>query len=113
MRIYVPQAVDVFRFRGASYGEAGPERQFRRKRPVTDAGAHVGWGNGKYLTAYAGVEAGGLVQVGGDISAVIPLSRHWYAPPHFEWSWLTSAEVRRAVPPGSVWNAGAAIGVNF
>ncbi len=111
--IYLLQAVDVFQYRGAWYGETGASRQFHWKRLTPETSISLGAANRNYLQTYAGVPKAAFVEAGPKVEVKVQLSRHYYLRPHVEWTYLLNNQVRRMVQPASLWSIGGALGVTF
>ncbi len=113
IRVFLMQAVDLFSFRGASYGETGISKNFTRYGFKTDVSTRISWGNRLYNETYTGIDRTSLQYVGADITSTYQLREHLYIRPHVEWSFLLDSDLRRILHPASTWNAGIALGTSF
>jgi len=111
--VFLLQTVDSFKFRGATYTETGLTKSFTWGKVTIDATLRVGWANKTFFEAYGSLPAGGLLDAGGEVSSNIPIGKGFYLRPHVVWTYLPEARVRAVFRPGSLADAGIALGFSF
>lgn len=114
VRLFAAQAVDSVRFRGAYYGEAGPNFMASRKGLDFDASLRQAWASEKFNRIYAGVERRGSTFVGADGSITHRFRQRIYLRAHSEITWMTDAAIRRSLGQHRpLFSAGVALGYEW
>lgn len=110
---FTTQNVDIQSYRGAYWGDAGVSWEKPVDRFTLASSASVGWASAGFNAAYFGPAENALDLVSADFSATLPIRTHFYMRPHFEFSRIADAQLRRSGNLLPLWNAGLAFGFSF
>ncbi len=95
IRLFTNHSLDLLRYRGAYYGEAGIEWQ-RHVSPGVELGSSfgAGWASSAFNDDYAGVAKSALDRVFAEGWLTAHVNPRWYIGPHVAFSTLVDREVR-------------------
>jgi hypothetical protein len=113
IRLFVSQAIDVIRFRGAYYGEAGPNFTASRKGLDFDASLRQGWASAKFNRIYTGVDRAEPTFAGADGSITHRFQQGVYLRVHSEVTRMTDVAIRRNLQKGAIFSVSVAAGYEW
>ncbi len=114
VRVFTMHAFDVWRYKGAYFGQAGAryEKQISRKASV-DFAVRSGWASQRFNAVYIGLAKPAFNFAGAEGSLTYYLKPHWYVHPHAEFDNVLDPQLRSQLDWPTVVSFGLAMGLDF
>jgi hypothetical protein len=112
--LFTTQALDVARYGGAYFGEAGASAEWQPgKRTTVESSVRLGWGSSKFNRVYAGRGRSALNVASADVAVTYQAGAQVYIRPHVTFSTLLDGGLRRRTRDDDLISFGVAVGREF